>query len=137
MHVLFEFVCFEFCHTFEKLQDVANEIVECYSNTLSDRWNDFFLAGKNEKLVAEMARKVELSEKQKWELKYRQEEMRRNNPTAWFNVQASRADTAIEEKRRQRLRQKIITLSSLIQVIGLLLRRYGFSPKMLLFQPGL
>ena len=61
-----------------------------------------FFAGKNEKLVAEMARKVELSEKQKWELKYRQEEMRRNNPTAWFNVQASRADTAIEEKRKQR-----------------------------------
>ena len=67
-----------------------------------------FVAGKNEKLVAEMARKVELSEKQKWELKYRQEEMRRNNPTAWFNVQASRSDTALEEKRRQRLGQKIL-----------------------------
>ena len=40
-------------------------------------------------------------------------------------------------KKIEQLTRRLITLSSLIQVTGSLLKRFGISPQILLFQPGL
>ena len=75
----------------------TSEILEATGNHCSQ-----LRQRKNELLVKEQVRQAKLTERQKWELKYRQTEMRRNNPAAWYSVGASRAETAIDEKKRVR-----------------------------------
>ena len=75
----------------------TSEILEATGNHCSQ-----LRQRKNELLVKEQVRQAKLTERQKWDLKYRQTEMRRNNPAAWFSVGASRSETAIDKKKRVR-----------------------------------
>ena len=78
----------------------TTEILDATANTTS-----LLRRRKNEELLQEELKKVKLSERQRWDLEYRQAEMRRNNPAAWSNIQA-RVDHVIDDKRRHRVRQQ-------------------------------